>query len=297
MFSSLLRERGIGRIFVLTGEGIFFKKTDAVKEVMKVNILVFVKQVADTEARIFIAGDGRSLDTENKYAMNFFDEFAVEAALRIKETHKESLVKVCTFGPGRAIEVLRTAVAMGADQAFLLDSTGLEADDTLIKAKILAGFARKEGFDLILCGRQAIDDENGSLGAMIAEFLDIPHASTVTKLEIGDDKRVLIESEVESGTTTIELDLPALLTVQKGLNEPRVPLITGVMKAMKTAVPIIDPASLDIDRTDFNNGVMTYVVSYEPPQSRPPVKIVEGDTADEKARNLVKLLKEEARAI
>ncbi len=261
------------------------------------NILVFVKQVADSEARIFIAGDRKSLEIENKYAMNFFDEFAVEAALRIKETHKESRVTVCTLGPGRAVEVLRTAVAMGADQAYLLNNSELEDNDALTKAKILASFARKEGFDLILCGRQAMDDENANLGAMIAEFLDIPHVSTVTRLDTMDTKALMVESEVEGGARTIEVQLPALLTVQKGLNEPRVPLITGVMKAMKTTVPVIDPASLDVDGSHTDNGLMTYVVSYDPPQGRPPVKIVEGDTPEEKARNLIKLLKEEARAI
>jgi electron transfer flavoprotein beta subunit len=281
----------------LTGERNFFKKTDAGKEVVQVNILVFVKQVADTEARIFIAGDGKSLEIENKYTMNFFDEFAVEAALRIKETYKESRVTICTLGPGKAVEVLKTAIAMGADRAFLLDSAGLEENDALTKAKALAGFAKKDGFDLIICGRQAIDDENANLGAMIAEFLDIPHVSTVTKLEITDNNKIFVESEMENGTGSIEVDMPALLTVQKGLNEPRVPLITGVMKAMKTAVPVIDPAGLTVDGRGPDNGSVTFVVSYEPPKSRPPVRIVEGDTAAEKAKNLIKLLKEEARAI
>ncbi len=261
------------------------------------NILVFVKQVADTEARIFIADDGKSLEIENKYTMNFFDEFAVEAALRIKETHKESRVTVCSLGQSRAVEVLKTAIAMGADRAFLIDGKGLDENDSLMKAKVLASFATNEEFDVIICGRQAMDDENAIIGTMIAEFLHIPHVSTVTKLEIRDNNKVCVESEMENGTGSIEVDMPVLVTVQKGLNEPRVPLITGVMKAMKTEIPVVESAGLTVRGDGSGRSPSTYVVSYEPPRSRPPVKIVEGENAQEKAVILIKLLKEEARAI
>ena len=261
-------------------------------------ILVFIKQVADTEARILIKGDRKSLEIENKYSMNFFDEFAVEESIRIKEKIKESQITVCTYGPKRSTEVLRTAIAMGADRAFLLDNTDLDSDDPLITAKILAGFAQKEGFDIILCGRQAIDDESANIGVMTAEFLGIPHVSAVLKLEIVDAAKARVESEIEGGRGTIEVSLPALFTAQKGINEPRVPLITGVMKAMKTNIPVVDPRSLGVDPGMIGSSASKIdILFYETPQGRPPVKIIEGETPEEKVRNLIKVLKEEAKAL
>ncbi len=256
------------------------------------NILVFIKQVADTEARIVISGDKKSLEIENKYTMNFFDEFAVEEAIRIKEKIKESRVTVCALGAHKAIEALRTAIAMGADQAFLLDNAGHPDMDPLATAEILAAFAKKEGFDLILCGRQAIDDENAVIGPMSAELLGIPHVSAVTKLDIVD-RKALVEHDAEGGRESMEVTLPALLTTQKGLNEPRVPLITGVMKAMKAQIPAIDPRTLGIEETDSP----LYVLSYDHPPKRPPVKIMEGETTEEKVKTLIGLLKDEARVL
>lgn len=262
------------------------------------NIIVFVKQVADTEARILIKGDQKALEIENKYNLNFFDEFAVEEAIRVKEKMKDSQVTVCTYGPKRAIEALRTAIAMGADRAVLLDNTGLEADDPLIVARVLAAFANQDSFDLILCGRQAIDDENANVGPMAAEFLGVPHVSAVVKLDLADGKVVKVESEVEGGKEVMEVRLPALLTTQKGLNTPRVPLITGVMKAMKAVIPIVDPASLGVPKGEMEpNASKVVTLSYEPPQQRPPVKIIEGETPAEKVRNLIRVLKEESKVL
>ena len=262
------------------------------------NILVFIKQVADTEARIIISDENKTLEIENKYAINFFDEFAVEEAIRIKEKIKESQVTVCSYGPPRAIEALRTAIAMGADRAFLIDSTTIESDDPLIVSDILAGFAKKENFDLILCGRQAIDDESANVGPMIAEFLNIPHVNWITKLEVLDGNKIRVESEVEGGKSVLAVTLPALFTAQKGLNEPRVPLITGVMKAMKTEIPVIDPATLDIPKeTLVKNTSEVTVISYEYPAKRPPVKIIEGATPEEKAKKLMHILKEDSKVL
>lgn len=262
------------------------------------NIIVFVKQVADTEARILIKSDQKALEIENKYNLNFFDEFALEEAIRIKEKFNDAQVTVCTYGPKRAVETLRTTIAMGADRAVLLDNTGLEADDPLIGARILAAFASREGFDLILCGRQAIDDENANIGPMAAEFLGIPHVSAVVNLDVVDGKAVKVESEVEGGKQTIEVTLPALLTAQKGLNTPRVPLITGVMKAMKAVIPTIDPTSLGVPKEEIETDASKVVtLAYEPPQQRPPVRIIEGDTPADKVRNLIKALKEESKVL
>jgi len=263
-----------------------------------VNIIVFIKQVADTEARIIIKSDQKALEIENKYNMNFFDGFAVEAAIRIREKLKDTQVTVCTYGPKRSVEALRTGIAMGADRAFLIDNTGYESDDSLIVAKILSAFAKKEGFDAILCGRQAIDDENANVGAMVAEMLGIPHASAVIDFDVVDGKVAKIENEIEGGKETVDVELPALFTAQKGLNEPRVPPITGVMKAMKAVIPTIDPTSLGLTKEDVDsNASGIEIVSLDSPQQRPPVKIIEGETPEEKVRNLVRVLKEEAKVL
>lgn len=262
------------------------------------NILVLIKQVADTEARIVIKEDGKSLEVENKFNVNFFDEFAVEEAIRLRDRVKESQVSVVTCGGKKAVEALRTAVAMGADKASLIDNTGLSADDALVTARILAAFARKEGYDLILCGRQAIDDENANIGAMVAEYLGIPHLSAVTAVENVDSGAVRVVKEMEGGKEVVEAKLPALLTAQKGLNEPRVPLITGVMKAMKAVIPTFDPLSLGLSKEEIAPEFSAVeVLSYEPPKGRPPVKIVEGETTEEKVRNLVTVLRNEAKVL
>jgi electron transfer flavoprotein beta subunit len=262
-----------------------------------VNILVFIKQVADTEARIIVSSDNKALEIENKYVINFFDEFAIEEAIRIKEQMKESQVTVCTYGPQRAVEALRTAIAMGADRAFLIDSTACENDDPLIISDILAGFVKKENFNLILCGRQAIDDENANIGTMVAESLKIPHVSWITKLEVLDENKACVESEIEGARRALEVTLPALFTAQKGLNEPRVPLITGVMKAMRTEIPTIDPTTLVPKEALGKDASNITILSYESPAQRPPVKIIEGETSGEKVKKLIHALKEDSRAL
>lgn len=262
------------------------------------NVLVFVKQVADTEARIIISSDQKSLEIENKYVVNFFDEFAVEEAIRIKEALKDVQITVCTFAPARATEALRTTIAMGADRAVRIDSSNFETDDPLIIARILASYAKNEGFDLILCGRQAMDDESANVGAMAAEFLTIPHVSQISKLTMLDAAKAVVENEIEGGRKVSEITLPALFTAQKGLNEPRVPLITGVMKAMKTEIAVIDAASLGTPFGPIDNGsARVEVLSYELPATRPEVHIIDGLTPEEKAKGLVKALKDEAKVL
>ena len=261
-------------------------------------VLVFIKEVADTEARIIISSDQKELEIENKYTVNFFDEFAVEEAIRIRESLKDVEITVCTFAPPRAVEALRTTIAMGADRAFLIDSRNHESDDPLIVSRILAGFAVKEGFDLILCGRQAMDDESANVGPMIAEFLKIPHVNQVTRLQVSGTGTAEVQSEIEGGKKVSEVLLPALLTTQKGLNEPRVPLITGVMKAMKTEIAVLDPATIEIPFGSIDRETSKIaVLSYELPDKRPSVSIIEGASPEEKVTGLVRALKEEAKAL
>lgn len=262
------------------------------------NILVFIKQVADTEARISVLHDKKSIDIENKHTVNFFDEFAIEEALQIKDKLKESQITVVSYGGKKTIEALRTAIAMGADRGFLISNEGCATEDPLITAKILAVFAQQEHYDLMLCGRQAIDDENAAIGPMIAEMMDIPHVSAITKLDILDDKFAQAQCLVEGGKATVQVKLPALLSTHKDLNTPRVPLITGVMKAMKTQLPEIDPSTLGIRKEDISEEASRLtILSYEAKKQRPPVKIIEGPTPEEKVRKLIAALKEEAKVL
>lgn len=262
------------------------------------NILVFIKQVADTEARISVSNDKKSIDIENKHAVNFFDEFAIEEALKIKDTAKESQITVVSYGGKKTIEALRTAIAMGADRGFLISNDGHATEDTFITAKILAVFAQQEHYDLLLCGRQAIDDENAAIGPMIAEIMDIPHVSAITKLEILDNEYAQAHCLVEGGKATVKVRLPALLSTHKDLNTPRVPLITGVMKAMKTQLPEIDPTTFGIQKDDISEeSSRTAILSYEAKKQRPPVKIIEGSTPEEKVKKLIAVLKDEAKVL
>lgn len=262
------------------------------------DVLVFIKQVADTEARILINEGKKGLEIENRYQMNFFDEFALEEAIRIKEQIKGTSITVCTYGMARVQEVLRTAIAMGADRAYRIESSGFGEDDPLTVARVLTNLARDIGYDLILCGRQAIDDENGATGIMVAELLGIPHVSSVVGLEFIEEGKIRVKAEVEGGKIVVNIAMPALLTIQKGINEPRVPLITGVMKAMKTEIPVIEPASIGIKEEDLKeNPSIPILIAYEIPGGRPPVRFIDGAGPEEKAKGLIRALKEEAKVI
>lgn len=259
------------------------------------NIVVLAKQIPDPEALIEIREDGARLDIEQKFAANVFDEFALEEALRIREKHGGK-VKVITQGSGKATEVLRTGIAMGVDEALLLEDQAFLNGDGYATALALSKAAAKEPFDVILCGKQAIDDDRGEVGQMVAQFLDLPHVGGIVKLDITDGKAVA-ECAIEGGREVIEVSLPAVFTTQKGLNEPRVPLITGVMKAMKAQIPRATPADLGLapDRTG-EAGSKLKIGKYIPPKKRPKVRLIQGD-AVQAAAEAVRILTEEERVI
>ncbi|MCG2739244.1 MAG: electron transfer flavoprotein subunit beta/FixA family protein [Syntrophaceae bacterium] len=239
------------------------------------NVVVLVKQIPDPEALVAIGGDGVSLDIEQKFAMNLFDEFAIEEALRIKAKHAGK-VKVITLGSRKAIEALRTGIAMGADEAVLLEDEAFLAGDGYATALVLSRAIAKEPFDIILCGRQAIDDDRGEVGPMVAQFLGLPHVGGIVKLDVADG-RAVAEVAVEGGKETVEVQLPALFTAQKGLNEPRVPLITGVMRAMKAQIARATAADLGLATAQAGRpGSKVKVVQYSPPKKKPAVQIIPG---------------------
>lgn len=253
-------------------------------------IIVLIKQVPDPEALVEIAANGQDLNIEPKFVINLFDEFAVEEALRIKEKHGGS-VKVISLGGPKAIEALRTAIAMGADEAVLIEDEAFAKGDGYKTALALSDALKKETYDLILCGRQAIDADRGEVPQMISEFLGLPHVGAVMKLDIADGKAT-VESSLEGPTDVIEVELPAIFTAQKGLNEPRVPLITGVMKAMKVQIPKLKIDDLGVAK----DAQKTSVVHYLPQKKRPAVKLIEGEAAIAAAK-MVEILVDVERVI
>lgn len=256
-------------------------------------VFVCVKQVPDTETKIKIRGDGNGIDTAGvKWVMNPYDEFAVEEAIKMKESGKATQVIAISLGPkARVNETLRTALAMGADEAISIDAG--EDLDSYTTAKALAAAIRAEGeFKMILTGKLAIDDNQSAVSQMVAEFLGVPHATVISKLEYAD-ANVTAEREVEGGTReVVQLTLPAVIGANKGLNAPRYASLPGIMKAKKKTIKEIAINTLDTGDGD----VRTQFSGFQLPPEKPPVKMLPGDAAAASAQ-LVKLLREEAKVI
>jgi len=250
-----------------------------------VRIAVCIKRVPDSETRVKIAPDGKSLDeTGVKFVLNPYDEFAVEEALRRREQAGAGEVVVFSLGPAAAQETLRTALAMGADRGVLLQVDRMPADG-LVVARALAAELQDGAFDLILFGKLAIDDYNHQVGPMVAELLGLPCVTSVSRLEIADGKGVA-EREIEGGIEVCEFPLPAVLTVDKGLNEPRYPALKGIMAAKKKP--------MEIKPTPLGVGDVEIVALTLPPERKEGKIVGEGAAA---VPELVRLLREEAKIL
>ncbi len=199
-------------------------------------IAVCVKRVPDTETRIKIGTDGKSIDESGvKFVLNPFDEYAVEEALKLKERSSGEVV-VVSIGSDASQETIRTALAMGADRGVLL-KTESRPLDPLATAQVLAAELQQGGYDIILFGKLAIDDYSHAVGQMVAELMGLPSVSAITNLEIGDRKGTA-EREIEGAVEVVEFSLPAVLTTEKGLNEPRYPALRGIMLAKKKPLDV-----------------------------------------------------------
>jgi electron transfer flavoprotein beta subunit len=258
-----------------------------------VDIVVLLKQVPATESLIQIAEDGVSIKTADlKWVINPYDEFAVEEALRIREA-KGGAVTIVSVGSDKAVEAVRTALAMGADKGILVnDPAGIGA---LATAKILAAVLKTLPFDLIIAGQRAVDKDQFQVGAAVAEFLDIPNISLVIKAELVEGG-IRCHRTIEGGTVVVESPLPALFTTQRGLNEPRYASLPGIMKAKKKPLDIKSLADFGIDPAGLETPKVR-VRKLQPPPERAGGKILGGETAQEKAAALVKALHEEAKVI
>jgi len=248
-------------------------------------IAVCIKRVPDSETRVKIASNGKSLDEAGvKFVLNPYDEFAVEEALQRKEKAGTGEVAVFCLGPAAAQETIRTALAMGADRGVLLQTDAVPADG-FVTAQALAAELKPGSWDLILFGKMAIDDYNQQVGPMVAELLGLPCVTTVAHLEM-DGAKGVAEREIEGGIEVVEFPLPAVLTADKGLNEPRYPALKGIMAAKKKPLEV-KPVQLGAGGID--------VVALTPPPERKEGKIVgEGPGA---VPELVRLLREEAKVL
>ncbi len=256
-------------------------------------VFVCIKQVPDTETKIKLKPDQSGVDfTGVKWVMNPYDEFAVEEAIKLREGGKATGVVVFSVGPkARVVESLRTALAMGADDAVVIDAP--EDLDSSVVAKALAGAIKAEGeFRYILTGKLAIDDNASAVSQMIAEYLNIPQATVVSKLEIGDTSATA-EREVEGGTREIlELKGPAVIAANKGLNMPRYASLPGIMKAKKKVIKELTLDAVGASAAD----VRVKYKGFQMPAEKPAVKMLGGDAAAQ-AHELATLLRNEAKVI
>lgn len=261
-------------------------------------ILIIAKQVPDSNATIKVKPDGNGIDTNNlKMIIDPFDEFGVEQAVQLKEKRSDvSEIVVMTLGPDKAAETIRVALAMGADSGVHINEPSYESMNELFAAEVLAAAVKKDdaGFDLILCGKYNIDLDAGAVGPALAEFLDLPHVGAVQGLEIAEDgKSFVARRRIEGAEEVIEGSLPVVLTIEKGLVEPRYPSLPNLMKAKKKPVTVLTAADLGVE-----DGLKTAteMTSVAPPPPRPECKFIEGEPP-EIAKQLVRLLREEAKVI
>lgn len=261
------------------------------------DVVVLVKQVPDTESLIQIEEDGVSYKTEDvKWVMNPYDELGVEAALRIREA-KGGSVTILSLGPEKAVETIRTALAMGADKGVHICDPEAQGCDALAVGKLLAAAIKTLPFDLVIAGMRAVDEDNYQVGASVAEFLDIPQITQVTDVVV-EDQTITCHRVVDGGTLVVETALPALFTTQRGLNEPRYASLPGIMKAKKKPIDTLTLADLGIaPDTVGSAGRKVKVTALNLPPARQAVKMIDGEGPSEKAAALVKVLQEEVKVL
>ena len=257
-------------------------------------IVVCVKQVPDTETRVHIAPEGNGIvETDINWIVSPYDEFAIEEALKIKEAKGGEVVLV-TVGPDRAQSALRTGLAMGADSAIHVKDAALDAADPLATARALAGAIKTLApFDLVLCGQQGVGGDNSQVPGLLGEMLDLPQVTVAVKLDVQDGKAI-VEREIEGARETWETALPAVVSAQKGLNEPRYASLKGIMAAKKKPIQALDVAGVGLDAAAAAPKVK--VTAMELPPDRPAVNMIEGEP-DAQAKELIRLLHEDAKVI
>jgi electron transfer flavoprotein beta subunit len=258
-----------------------------------VNCIVCVTSVPDTASIIKIGEDGKHIDeTGIKWIISPYDEYALEEALQITEATGGE-VTALTYGPQRAEAALRDCLARGAHKAVHVLGGEATLGDSFTIAKVLAAALAGREYDVVLCGFKGVGTDCGQVAQMLAELLDLPHVTNVTKLEMGDGAAVA-HRDIEGGQEVVEIPMPAVITAQKGLNEPRYAALKGIMAAKRKPVEKIEVAGLGIEE---GADPFTVIRSLELPPDKQAGKIIQGeDDPQAAAAELVKLLREEAKA-
>jgi len=254
------------------------------------NIFVCLKQTFDTEEKIVVEG-GKVKEDGVRFVMNPYDEYAVEEAIKLRDDNGGT-VTVVTIGPERAQEALRTALAMGADEAVLISDEAAFGDE-FTASNVLHSFLKDKNADIILCGNQAVDDGSGQVAIRLAELLNIPHIGTITKLEIsGTD--VVAHRDAEGDVEVVGGKLPILVTAQQGLNDPRYPSLIGIRKANKK--PLETPSAGDLGVDAGAVAAKGQVLETFLPPAKEGGRILDGDNAS-RVKELVALLQNEAKVL
>lgn len=258
-------------------------------------IIVLLKRVPDTEAKILINSEGDGIREEGiKYIINTYDEYGIEEGLKLKEKVPGSTVTAVCMGPEESTEVIRTALAMGADKAIHISDPSLEDADPADAAGALAKVIRDNGFDIIFCGKQGIDYDRGQTQAYLAQILDIPQVNVVTGFEISDDNATItLERRIEGGNEKVEARLPALVSCEKGLNEPRYASLPGIMKAKKKEIARITADDIGAEGIEKDIRILRWL----PLPKSGECTIIEGEETSDKVKELARLLREEAKVI
>ena len=247
-------------------------------------VLVPVKRVVDYNVKVRVKSDGTGVDIANvKMSMNPFDEIAVEEAVRLKEKGVVTEIIAVSCGVAQCQETLRTAMAIGADRGILVEST--EELQPLAVAKLLKALVDKEQPGLVICGKQAIDDDCNQTGQMLAALADLPQATFASKVEVAGDK-VNVTREVDGGLETLALSTPAVITTDLRLNEPRYVTLPNIMKAKKKQLDIVKPEDLGVDVTP---RIKTLKVS-EPAKRGAGVKVADVTALIDKLKNEAKVI-------
>jgi electron transfer flavoprotein beta subunit len=263
-----------------------------------VKIGVCLKQVPATDTRIKIKDPESGVDTAGvKWEINPYDEFALEEALRLKDAKKADQVIIFTIGDAESEQKIREGLARGADAAVRIDDPALAGSDSLGIARVLAAALKAEGVDLVLAGKQAVDGDRSQVPAMIAELLDWPQALALAKLEIEGSNITAWRNAGGGSRDAIATTLPAVLTADKELNEPRYASLRGIMMAKRKKIAVKSLSDLGVSPASVGAGAAVVVENnWSLPPQRAEVHMIDGDGADA-ARELVRLLREDAKVI
>jgi electron transfer flavoprotein beta subunit len=255
---------------------------------------VCIAQVPDTESRIKIAADGRHIDeTGLKFIVSPYDEYALEEAIRLKEKNGGD-VTVLAFGPDRAQQALRECLARGATKALHVKGESADADSLGI-AKVLAAAIKSVPHDIVFFGKQGVGTDNSLVGPMVAELLGYAQVNVVTHLDFADGK-ITAHREIEGAEEIIEAAAPAVITAQKGLNDPRYASLKGIMAAKKITIESKSVSDIGLQDSDIFNQRVTFV-SIELPPEKSGGRKIDGADAASAAKEIVKYIREEVKAL